>query len=57
MKYQSKILLSRSYQLEARSSRKRGVTLIDTIVGSALMLVVFVGIAGVFQLSIDVVTK
>src|SRR3989344_5274546 len=57
MKYQSKILLSRSYQLEARSSRKRGVTLIDTIVGSALMLVVFVGIAGVFQLSIDVVTN
>ena len=35
----------------------RGVTLIDTVVGSALMLVVFVGIAGVFQLSIDVVTN
>src|SRR3989338_4525339 len=33
----------------------RGVTLIDTVVGSALMLVIFVGIAGVFQLSIDVV--
>lgn len=42
--------------LEARSSC-RGVTLIDTVVGSALMLLVFVGIAGVFQLSIDVVTN
>lgn len=35
----------------------RGVTLIDTVVGTALMLVVFVGIAGAFQLSIDVVTS
>ncbi len=35
----------------------RGMTLIDTIVGSALMLVVFVGIAGVFRLSVDVVAN
>ena len=35
----------------------RGVTLIDTIVGISLMLVVFVGIAAVFQLSVDVVTN
>lgn len=32
-----------------------GVTLIDAVVGSALMLIVFVGIAGAFRLSIDVV--
>lgn len=35
----------------------RGVTLIDTLVGSALMLVVFLGIAAVFQLSVEVVTN
>lgn len=35
----------------------RGVTLIDTIVGVALMLVVFMGIAATFRLSIDVVTN
>jgi len=34
---------------------ERGVTLMDTVVGSALMLLVFIGIAGVFQLSVDVV--
>jgi hypothetical protein len=33
----------------------RGVTLMDALVGSAVMIVVFVGIAGVFQLSLDVV--
>ncbi len=37
--------------------RQRGVTLMDTIVGTALMLVIFMGIAGVFQLSVDVVTN
>lgn len=36
---------------------ERGVTLIDTIVGVALMLVVFMGIAATFRLSIDVVTN
>lgn len=35
----------------------RGVTLIDTLVGSALMLVVFLGVGAAFQLSIDVVTN
>lgn len=34
---------------------ERGVTLIDTVIGAALVLVAFVGIASVFQLSIDVV--
>ena len=38
-------------------SCSRGVTLIDTVVGSALMLVVFLGIFAAFQLSIDVVTN
>lgn len=35
----------------------RGVTLLDTVVGTALMLVVFLGIAGAFRLSIDVVSN
>jgi type II secretory pathway pseudopilin PulG len=35
----------------------RGATLIDTIVGIALMLVVFVGIAAAFQLSIEIVSN
>ncbi len=34
-----------------------GVTLIDTVVGTALMLVVFLGIAAAFQLSVEVVTN
>ena len=38
-------------------SYSRGMTLIDTIVGSALMLLVFLGIAAAFQLSVDVVTN
>ena len=33
----------------------RGVTLIDTVVGVALMLIVFLGIFAAFQLSVDVV--
>lgn len=37
--------------------RERGVTLIDTIVGTSLMLMVFVGITAAFQLSVDVVTN
>lgn len=36
---------------------QRGVTLIDALVGSALMLVVFLGIAAAFQLSVEVVTN
>ena len=47
----------RNTKSSPRAQSSRGVTLIDTIVGSALMLVVFVGIAGVFQLSIDIVTN
>ncbi len=35
----------------------RGVTLIDTLVGVALMLVVFLGIFAAFELSVDVVTN
>ncbi|MCR4325690.1 MAG: carboxypeptidase-like regulatory domain-containing protein [Patescibacteria group bacterium] len=33
------------------------MTLIDTVVGTALMLVVFMGIAAAFQLSLDVITN
>src|SRR3989344_4871249 len=40
-----------------RLREQRGITLIDTLVGSALMLLVFVGIAATFRLSIDVVTN
>lgn len=40
-----------------RRSDERGATLLDTIVGTALMLVVFVGIASAFQLSLSVVTN
>jgi Tfp pilus assembly protein PilE len=38
-------------------TRRRGVTLIDTLVGVALMAMVFVGIAGAFQLSVKIVTN
>ena len=38
-------------------SEQRGVTLLDTVIGSALMLIVFAGIASVFQLSVEVVTN
>lgn len=41
----------------ARSSAGRGVTLIDTIVATSLMLVVFLGIAAAFNLSISIVTN
>ena len=46
----------RSSQLAARSSES-GITLIDTLFGTALMLLIFVGIAGGFKLSVDVVTN
>ncbi|OGG53360.1 hypothetical protein A2851_00065 [Candidatus Kaiserbacteria bacterium RIFCSPHIGHO2_01_FULL_53_29] len=45
-----------SYKLLAAGSL-RGVTLLDTVVGTALMLVIFLGIAAVFQLAVDVVTN
>src|SRR3989344_2501486 len=38
-----------------RREGERGATLLDTVVGTALMLVVFLGIAAAFQLSLDVV--
>src|SRR3989344_3874731 len=38
-------------------SGSRGVTLIDTVVASGLMLLVFTGIVGVFRLSVDVVSN
>ncbi len=38
-------------------SGSRGVSLIDTIVGTALMLVIFLGIAAAFNLSVDVVSS
>src|SRR3989344_5337820 len=44
------------YRLPATGC-SRGVTLPDTVIGSALMLIVFVGIAGVFQLSVEVITN
>lgn len=43
-------------KLEVRSSR-RGVTLIDTLVGIALMSIVFVGVAAAFQFSVKIVTN
>lgn len=39
------------------SKYSKGVTFIDTVVGVALMVVVFVGITSAFQLSVDVVTN
>lgn len=36
---------------------ERGVTLIDTVFGTALMLLVFAGIVGAFQLSVDIVSN
>lgn len=42
---------------ESSVNYSRGVTLIDTVVGVSLMLVVFIGITATFQLSLDVVTN
>jgi len=39
-----------------RNSHERGVTLLDTVVGTALMLLIFLGIYAAFQLSVDVVS-
>ncbi|MDO8576707.1 MAG: carboxypeptidase regulatory-like domain-containing protein [bacterium] len=55
---QTKTNTATSYKLQATSSSRRasrGVTLIDTVVGTSLMLVVFLGIFAAFQLSVDVV--
>ena len=40
----------------SRTNHLRGVTLLDTIVGTALMLVIFLSIAAAFRLSVEVVT-
>ncbi|TSC86944.1 MAG: hypothetical protein G01um10148_49 [Parcubacteria group bacterium Gr01-1014_8] len=45
------------YSRRREHRQSRGVTLIDTIVGTALLMLVFVGISGAFQLSVDVVTN
>lgn len=50
-----------TYPLRAVEKRsactQSGMTLIDTLVGTFLMVLVFVGVVGVFQLSVDVVTN
>lgn len=38
-------------------ARESGVTLLDTLVGTALMLVVFLGIGAAFRLSVDVISN
>jgi hypothetical protein len=40
-----------------RTTAQSGITLVDTIVGTALMLVVFMGIAAAFQLTVEVVSN
>lgn len=40
-----------------RCRHERGVTLIDSLVGTALMLVVFLGIASTFRLAVSIVTN
>ncbi len=49
---------TKTYNLVPHAFRdSRGITLIDTIVGTALMLIVFMGIAAAFQLTVDVVSN
>ena len=43
--------------MSLRARYTRGVSLVDTIVASALVLIAFVGIAAAFQLSLEVVTN
>src|SRR3989338_2369754 len=50
-------ILTGSWKPEAGSFAQRGVTLIDTVVGVSLMLLIFLGIFAAFQLSVDVVTN
>src|SRR3989338_2352394 len=56
MKQKKNSLQTTHYKLRTRCV-SRGVSLIDTLVGTALMLVIFLGIAGAIQLSLDVVTN
>lgn len=43
--------------MHARRSRQSGVTLLDTLVGTFLMLIIFLGIAAAFQLSVDLISN
>src|SRR3989344_5597540 len=45
------------YWLQTVRRGSRGVTLIDTLVATSLMVLIFMGIFGAFQLSVDVVTN
>ncbi|MBU4223908.1 prepilin-type N-terminal cleavage/methylation domain-containing protein [Patescibacteria group bacterium] len=45
------------FQISNLKSQNKGFSLIETLVGMALILVVFVGIFGVFQLAIKIVNK
>lgn len=44
-------------RMHRQNAHERGITLIDTLVGVALMAMVFVGIASAFQLSVKIVTN
>ena len=46
-----------TYEQRTTRPSQAGITLIDTIVGTALMLVVFMGITAAFQLTVDVVSN
>ena len=49
---------SETYNLKPKTFRsQRGASLIDVVVGSALMLVVFMGISAAFQLAVEVVSN
>ncbi len=52
-------ILSTSYRTFSRghAHTQTGMTLLDTVVGTSLMLVIFIGIAGAFQLSVQLVTN
>ena len=50
--------MKKNYSLQPKTyNLTRGVTLIDTLVAISLMLLIFLGIFGAFQLSVDVVTN
>ncbi len=53
-----KFLLAFSTLYALRTANySRGMTMMDTVVGTALLLIVFMGVAAAFQLSVDVVTN
>lgn len=51
-----RIRLAAGFRLVA-ADRSRGATLLDVIVGAALMTIVFAGIVGAFQLTVDAVSN